>query len=166
MFIQQLRNFFLVVVIFASILLSYLWYDDYSFASNPLSKNIQVKIYKKHQELQYLTSKYFKIKRVFPIIVSDELPSSRFGMAVFSKDSKITIYLNKKRFKENEDYMINDVMPHEYAHAIMFEIRDFSDENKGHSKKWQNICKKLNGLRCDRFVNHQDILIEKTNLFK
>ncbi|WP_121627040.1 SprT-like domain-containing protein [Poseidonibacter antarcticus] len=166
MFIQQLKKIFLIVVILSCFLLTYLWYDNYLFSTNPLSKEIQNKIYQKHQTLKYLTYKYFKIKKIFPIIVSDELDSSKFGMAVYSKDSKITIYLNKKRFKENEDYMINDVIPHEYAHAIMFQMRDFSDENSGHSKKWQNICKKLEGLRCDRFVNHQDILIEKTNLFK
>ena len=166
MFIQQLRKFFLIVVIFASISLTYLWYDDYSFASNPLSKNIQNKIYKKHQELKYLTYKYFKIKRTFPIIVSDELDSSKFGMAIYSKDRRINIYLNKSRFKENENYMIDDVIPHEYAHAIMFALGNFSNENNGHPKIWQDICKKLNGLRCDRFVNHKDILIEKTNIFK
>lgn len=166
MFILQLRKIFLIVVIFASILLTYLWYDDYTFASNPLSKNIQERIYKKHQELKYLTYKYFKIQRVFPIIVSDQLDSSKFGMAVYSKNREINIYLNKNRFKENENYMIDDVMPHEYAHAIMFALGNFSNENNGHPKIWQNICKKLDGLRCDRFVNHQDILIEKTNIFK
>lgn len=166
MFIQQLRKFFLIVVILASILLTYLWYNDYSFASNPLSKNIQNKIYKKHQELRLLTYQFYKIQRAFPIIVSDELDSSKFGMAVYSKDKRINIYLNKNRFKENENYMIDDVMPHEYAHAIMFALGNFSNENNGHPKMWQDICKKLNGLRCDRFVNHKDILIEKTKLFK
>ena len=166
MFIQQLKKFFLIVVILSGSLLAYLWYDDYSFSKNPLSKKIQLRVYEKHQELKYLTNKYFDIKRVFPIIISDELDSSKFGMAIYSKNGQINLYLNKNRFKENEDYMINDVMPHEYAHAIMFAIRDFTDENQGHSKKWQDICKKLDGLRCDRFVNHQDILIEKTNPFK
>lgn len=166
MFIQQLKKFFLIVVISASILLIYLWYQDYTFSSNPLSKNIQKKIYKKHQNLQYLTYKHFNIKRVFPILISENLDSSKFGMAVYSTDKQIKIYLNKKRFKENENYMIDDVMPHEYAHAIMFQLGNFTDKNNGHPKMWQDICKKLNGLRCDRFVNHQDILIEKTNIFK
>lgn len=166
MFIQQLRKYFLIIIIFASILLTYLWYSDYSFASNPLSQDIQNKIYKKHQELRVLTYKHFNIKRVFPIIISDQLDSSKFGMAVYSKNGQINLYLNKKRFKENEDYMIDDVMPHEYAHAIMFALENFSNENNGHPKIWQDICKKLNGLRCDRFVNHKDILIEKTSIFK
>ena len=166
MFILQLKKIFLIVIVFASILLTYLWYDDYTFASSPLSKNIQERIYKKHQELKYLTYKHFNIKRVFPIIISDQLDSSKFGMAVYSKNREINIYLNKNRFKENENYMIDDVMPHEYAHAIMFALGNFSNENNGHPKIWQNICKKLDGLRCDRFVNHQDILIEKTNIFK
>jgi len=166
MFIQQLRKLFLIVVIFASILLTYIWYDDYQFAKNPLSKNIQNRIYKKHEELRILTYKHFNIKRVFPINVSEKLDSDKFGIAVYTKNGQINIYLNKSRFKENENYMINDVMPHEYAHAIMFELGNFSKQNNGHPKKWQYICKKLNGLRCNRFVNNNDILIEKTNIFK
>ncbi len=166
MFIQQIKKFFLIVVLISCALLVYLWYQDYSFSKNPLSKEIQLKVYEKHQNLKYLTYKNFNIKRVFPITITDKLDASKFGMAVYSQNGQINLYLNKNRFKENENYMINDVMPHEYAHAIMFAIGDFSDENKGHSKKWQTICKKLNGLRCDRFVNHQDILIEKTNIFK
>lgn len=166
MFIQQLKKFFLIVVIIASLLLAYLWYEDYSFNSNPLSKKIQIKVYEKHQKLKYLAYKYFNIKRVFPITITEELDSNRYGMAVYSQNGQINLYLNKKRFKENENYMINDVMPHEYAHAIMFALQDFTNENQGHSRKWQEICKKLEGLRCNRFVNHQDILIEKTNPFK
>ena len=62
--------------------------------------------------------------------------------------------------------MIKDVLPHEYAHALMFVLGDFSNINGGHSLKWEQICKKLNGLKCDRFVNNHDIIIGKTkNLY-
>ncbi len=61
--------------------------------------------------------------------------------------------------------MIDSVLPHEYAHAIMFILGDFSRQNGGHSKKWQEICISLEGKKCDRFVNHNDIIIEKTNPF-
>ncbi len=122
-------------------------------------------IKQKEASLKRLAYLHFNITRDIPIIVSDKMKSSRFGMAVYSKDGSINIYLNKKRFKENASYMINDVLPHEYAHAIMFIFKDFSKQNSGHTKKWQMICKKLKGLRCSRFVNNKDILIEKTNIF-
>lgn len=57
------------------------------------------------------------------------------------------------------------VLPHEYAHALMFLNKNFADKKDGHTKEWQNICKLLNGLRCDRFVNNHDIIVGKTNFF-
>ena len=165
MFLKKLRGFFLLTTILASFLLLYLWYSDYKFSNNSLEEKYQKLISKKTKELQNLTYKYFNINRTFPIIISNKLDSNRYGMTVFDKQQQIKIYLNKKRFKENHKYMIDDVLVHEYAHAIMFEKRNFTDKNSGHTKEWQDICKKLEGLRCDRFVNRKDILIEKTNLF-
>ncbi len=57
--------------------------------------------------------------------------------------------------------MINQVIPHEYAHAVMFHLNDFSKKQGGHTKKWQEICKNLNGIKCEQFVNHQDIIVGK-----
>lgn len=162
----KLQKLFMIITTSAIALLVYLWYEDYSFSKKPLNKEYQLKIYEKNEELKKLAFKHFKITKSFPIIISDEMKTNRFGMASYSYNSKIEIHLNKKRFKENVNYMIDDVLPHEYAHAIMFYFKDFSKENSGHTKRWQAICKKLNGKRCDRFVNHNDILIEKTNLFK
>ncbi|MGA1933095.1 SprT-like domain-containing protein [Arcobacter sp. YIC-464] len=164
MFIKNLQKFFLFITISATALLVYLWYEDYTFLKKPLEEKYIQQLQQKHNELRYLTKLHFNITRTFPIIISDEMSDKRFGMAVYEKGT-IKIYLNKKRFQESSNYMINDVFPHEYAHAIMFHIGDFAKQNSGHTKKWQNICKKLNGLRCERFVNHNDILIEKTKLF-
>jgi len=61
--------------------------------------------------------------------------------------------------------VIEDVLPHEYAHALMFYTNNFTKENAGHSILWQKYCKALNGLRCNRFVNHNDVIIGKTNFF-
>ena len=165
MFLKKLKSFFLLVTILASFLLLYLWYDNYQFSNNSLEKKYQVQINSKQKKLEFLSYKYFKITRKFPIIISDKLENNRYGMATFDKQRQIKIYLNKKRFKENHKYMINDVLVHEYAHAIMFQKNDFTNKNSGHTKKWQNICKALEGQRCDRFVNNKDILIEKINLF-
>ncbi len=57
--------------------------------------------------------------------------------------------------------MIEYVLPHEYAHALMFHFKDFTKVNGGHSKKWQQICLSIDGKKCDRFVEDNDILIEK-----
>ena len=77
------------------------------------------------------------------------------------KHGKIKIELNKKRFQENENYMINYVLPHEYAHALMFYFGKFEEENGGHTTLWQKFCFDVGGIKCDRFVDHNDILIEK-----
>lgn len=166
MFFKNLQKIFFFITISAIALLVYIWYENHSFKTNPLDTKYLDLINQKHSNLRYLAFKHFGLKKEFPIIISNNMNQNRFGMAVHEKNGNIKIYLNKKRFKENSNYMINDVLPHEYAHAIMFAFRDFSKENSGHTKKWQNICKKLNGLRCTRFVNHQDILYEKTELFK
>ena len=70
---------------------------------------------------------------------------------------------NKNHFKESLNYMIQSVIPHEYAHAVMFYLKDFSTQNSGHSKKWQTICETLSQKQCDRYANQHDILIEKTS---
>jgi predicted SprT family Zn-dependent metalloprotease len=165
MFILQLKKYFFIVVIISSILLAYLFYQDYSFSKNPLNENYIKDIQAKHIQLKQLAYKHYKIKREFPVLISDQLGDNKFGITVLDTNRNIKIYLNKKRFKENNKYMIDDVLPHEYAHAIMFEKKHYQKHEDGHSKQWQNICKKLNGLRCDRFVNNKDILMEKTNPF-
>lgn len=166
MFFKNLQKFFFITTISALALLVYLWYQDYSFIKNPLNKNIQQQIKTKQQELKYLAYTKLQIKRDFPLIISDQMSAKRFGMTIYDRKGQIKIYLNKKRFQENSQYMITHVLPHEYAHAIMFELKDFSKVNSGHTKRWQSICRKLNGKKCDRFVDNEDILIEKTNPFK
>lgn len=165
MFIKRLNLFFFILIILASIFLLFNWYNSYQFKNNPLSNTIKEKIYQKQKELEQLTLRNFRLKRNFPIKISDKMPDKLFGAATFTQNRQIIIYLNKKHFYESSDYMINDVLPHEYAHALMFVSGDFSKEKGGHTLKWQTICKKLNGLRCNRFVEHDDIIIGKTNLF-
>ena len=165
MFLKKLKTFFTVLTILATFFLIYNWYENYQFKNNPLNQNIKDAIYKKHKELEILAYQKFKIKRKIPVIVSNKMPSKLFGAATFSKKGKIQIFLNKNHFQESVEYMINDVFPHEYAHALMFVYGNTTNQNGGHTLKWQNICKSLNGLRCDRFVNHDDIIIGKTNFF-
>ena len=165
MFIKKLNLFFLIITVLGSVFLIYNWYENYQFKNNPLDTNIQNQIKNKHIYLQTLTYQKFGIKKKIPVIVSNNMPAKLFGAATYSKTGEIKIFLNKKRFQESVEYMIDDVLPHEYAHALMFLTNNFTEQNGGHSLKWQQTCKKLNGLRCDRFVNHDDIIIGKTNFF-
>ncbi|MFA7084356.1 MAG: SprT-like domain-containing protein [Arcobacteraceae bacterium] len=163
MFIQKLYKFFFFLVLISIVLLVYNGYKDYEFDNNPLSQKIEKQIFEKQQHTRQLLQHHYGFDLNVPIVVSDKLPSKLFGAAVFTNESKIIIYLNKKRFKESLSYMIHHVIPHEYAHAVMFYLKDFSKEQSGHSKKWQTICIKLNGLKCEQFVDNHDIIIGKTS---
>lgn len=165
MFIKRLNLLFLLTTVFGSLFLIYTWYDNYQFKNNPLDEKILNKIKQKEQELQNLALIKYGVKRKIPIKISDKMPSKLFGAATTDRKGNIAIFLNKKRFKESVKYMIDDVLPHEYAHALMFVFGDFSDENGGHSLRWENICKNLNGLRCNRFVNNHDVISNKINPF-
>lgn len=165
MFLKKLNQFFLFITIIGSIFLIFTWYENYKFKNSPLDEKLQQKVKEKQYYLQDLTSKKFGINRKIPVLISDKMPSSLFGAATFSKDGQIKIYLNKNRFKESSDYMIDDVLPHEYAHALMFVSGDLTNQNGGHTLKWQKICQALEGIKCDRFVDHKDIIIGKTDFF-
>ncbi len=162
MFLGKLKLFFILITILALAALAYLWYKDYSFDNSPLNPKIKSQIDKKRYDLKLLASTKFGVNSTIPVVISNKMPSNIYGMATINQSKKIVIYLNKKRFKESSDYMINDVLPHEYAHALMFVFNDLTKENGGHTIRWENICKKLNGLRCNRFVDNHDIIIGKT----
>ncbi|SKB25902.1 SprT-like domain-containing protein [Malaciobacter marinus] len=163
--IKKVFNIFLFLTTISAIFLIYLWYKDYQFNTKPLAKETILKIEEKRTYLKSLALEKYNINYNVPILISKDMKSNLFGKTKYSFDEKVVIYLNKNRFKENVDYMIDSVLPHEYAHAVMFLLGDFSRQNAGHSKKWQEICIFLEGKKCDRFVNHNDIIIEKTNPF-
>jgi len=148
------------------ILLVAVIYDDFTFKSNPLSSTLQQKIEQKKLYLEKLSKIKYNIYRDIPVIVTDQIPDNLFGVAHYTKKNEIQIILNKNRFQENGEYMIEYVLPHEYAHALMFALGDFTKENGGHSKKWQQICLALEGKKCDRYVKNNDILFGKVPYLK
>lgn len=162
MFIHRLKRYFQIIIFVSICFLIYSWYNNYQFSNQELKTSIINQIKNKEQALKNLVYKHYKIHVIFPIIISNELPSNLFGLTSYSK-GEIKIYLNKKRFQESLDYMIDDVLPHEYAHAMIFKLKIYSNEDKGHSKAWIKMCKILEGLKCKRFVNSKDIVFGKTN---
>ena len=161
MTILKIKKIFLSIVIASSIMLSIVIYRDISFKNNPLSSDIVQKIEQKKQHLVKLVYQKYGFYFDVPVLVSDKLPDNLFGLAAYTTAKEIKIYLNKKRFQESVEYMIDYVLPHEYAHALMFRFGDFSKENGGHTLKWQKVCLSLEGKKCDRYVKHQDVIYGK-----
>jgi predicted SprT family Zn-dependent metalloprotease len=98
---------------------------------------------------------------MYPLYIVTKSQTIFFGLAIYTKSKEIAIILNKNRFQESVEYMIDYVLPHEYAHALMFKFGDFSKKDGGHTKKWQNICLSIGGKKCDRYVKHQDVIFGK-----
>jgi len=151
---------FAIFTLISVVLLIFVFYKDKQFQNNPLKSQTIKKLQIKNNFIKQKIKQHYNIKVNIPIIIEDQLPNNLFGLASYKKGT-IKIFLNKKRFQENENYMINYVLPHEYAHALMFYFGDFTKQNGGHTKRWQQICLNIGGEKCDRFVDHNDILIEK-----
>jgi predicted SprT family Zn-dependent metalloprotease len=162
-FTKSLEKFFLLLILTAASYLGYSWYQSRAFKNNPISSRIQTRIDKAEQKVLSLIEQKFKIHPKIPLIISDEFHSNLYGLTSY-KDKEIKIYLNKKRFKESEDYMINEVIPHEYAHAMVFLLGKKSSED-GHTNTWQKICIELEGSRCERYVDNEDIVRQKMGGF-
>lgn len=95
-----------------------------------------------------------------PLIVTDKFKGRLYGLTVY-KDGDVSIYLNKKVMQESIDYIIDSVIAHEYAHALMFRLGRFSRSSDGHSKEWQNACINLGGVGCAQYVNRKDVIMGK-----
>ena len=63
--------------------------------------------------------------------------------------------------QESMDYIIDSVIAHEYAHALMFKLGYLHTKDNGHSKKWQKICMKLGGDDCQQYVDNEEIIMSK-----
>jgi len=158
--VKNLYKIFFTITIISIILFGYVVYNDQQFKNSELSLKTLTKLKQKEYNLRKLIMQKYNIDVNIPVLVSSKLQDNLFGIAAYN-NGDIKIVLNKNRFQESEDYMIDYVLPHEYAHALMFVLNDFPKQNGGHSKKWQNICLNLDGKKCDRFVNHNDIVMGK-----
>jgi len=164
MFAKKLQNGFIAIIIVSIAILFINVYNSYQFKNSPISTKIQLQIDAKSQEILHKIDTYYPTNTPIPLIITDKMPSNIYGLASLDKEGHIKVYINKKRIKESLEYILEDVIAHEYAHAIMF-TRGYRERDDGHSKAWQDVCITLGGSRCNRFVNHQDIIYGKMNLF-
>ena len=160
MFLKKLEYSFLLLVTIATLLLSYNFYKSYTFKHNPIPKSYFDRITKKENNVLYRMQKYYGFKEKFPIIITDKIPGKLYGLTTY-KNGKITILLNKKVMQESMDYIVSDVIPHEYAHALLFYLGKDTSANGGHTKEWKLTCQKLGGSDCHRFVNQHEVVMDK-----
>lgn len=161
-FTHKLEKIFMISIAAALGLLAYNQYQSYHFKHSPLSTEIRQRVHKKEAEVLALIEQRFNLKPDIPLIISDEFHSNLYGLTSY-KDGHIAVYLNKKRFKESVNYMIDEVIPHEYAHAMVFILGSrLSDD--GHTKLWQKVCLELGGIQCERYVDNEEIVRQKMGL--
>lgn len=156
---KKLEILFVIVILTALSYMLYSWYESNNFKTKPLSNAIQKEITDRQKQVLSLIDQKYKLQIEIPLIVSDEFNSRLYGLTSY-KDGKITVYLNKKRFKESKNYMIEEVIPHEYAHALVIALGERSSHD-GHTQLWQDICLELDGKICTRYVDNEEIIAQK-----
>lgn len=159
--LKKIQTIFLIISLLAIILLIRSWYTSYSFKNNPISNEYKELIDIEEQRVLDNMEKNFGFKYKFPLIITDKIPGKIYGVTSLDEGGNIKIYLNKKVMKESMDYIISDVIAHEYAHALLFKIGAYKNHSDGHSKLWKNTCVKLGGAKCARYVNSHDVIMEK-----
>lgn len=157
---KKLEIVFIMIILIALSILGYNYYQSYLFKSNDIPDNYKQEIRQKEKEILNNMQENFGFVFKVPLIVTDKFKGRLYGLTSF-KDGEVKIYLNKKVMQESMDYMIQNVIAHEYAHALMFKLGHYQTSDDGHSKQWQNICIKLGAKDCQQYVNQKEIILSK-----
>lgn len=160
MFKKKLEIIFISVILISLIFLGNNFYKNYTFKHNDIPKKYQEMISLKEKEVLSNMQKEFGFNFEVPLIITDKFQGRLYGLTSY-KNGEIKIYLNKKVMQESIDYMVESVIAHEYAHALMFKLGTIHNKNDGHSKKWQETCVKLGGKDCRQYVNQKEIIMSK-----
>jgi hypothetical protein len=126
---------FILLIVSALLFLAKNYYDSYQFKHNDIPQEYKIAISKKEKEVLGLMQKHYGIIHKVPLIVTDKFKGRLYGLTVYN-DGDVKIYLNKKVMQESFEYILESVIAHEYAHALMFKLGHFSGD--GHSKEWQD----------------------------
>lgn len=157
---KRLEIVFISIILIAIIVLANNYYKSYSFKNNDIPDSYKQRITSKEQEVLHQMQQAYGFTFKVPLIVTDEFKGKLYGLTSY-KDGEIKIYLNKKVMWESMDYMVDSVIAHEYAHALMFKLGYIATGDDGHSKEWQQTCLKLGGIDCQQYVDHQEIIMSK-----
>lgn len=159
-FNKRLETIFLLIIVTALLFLARNYYVTYTFKNSPLPQEYKKKIALKEQEVLDNMQRAFGYRHAYDIIVTNKFSNRLYGLTSFDND-KITIYLNKNVMQESMDYILDSVIAHEYAHALIFSLGHFENERGGHTKAWQQICQKLGGKDCRPYVNQHEVVMGK-----
>lgn len=157
---KKLEFIFASVIVIAMSILATNYYKEYSFTHNEIPQSYKERISQKVQDILERMQMNFGFRVEVPIVVTDKIKGRLYGFTSYD-NGQITIYLNKNVMRESMDYMIDSVIAHEYAHALMFKFNPYYISQGGHSKEWQSICQKLGGVDCQQYVNQHEIIMSK-----
>lgn len=160
MFKKKLEITFLSVIVVAILVLTKNYYDSYVFKHSDISDHYKQLILDKEQEILQLMHQHYGFTFKVPLIVTDKFKGKLYGLTSY-KNGKIKIYLNKNVMQESMDYMLDTVIAHEYAHALMFKTGEIRPNGDGHSSIWQQTCTNLGGINCEKYVNRSDVIMGK-----
>jgi SprT protein len=159
MFKKRLEALFITVIFVALAVLAMNYYDSYRFKNSDIPEDYKERIAAKEQEVLRKMQEHYGYAVKFPLIVTDTFKGHFYGVTSYN-DSQIKIYLNKQVMRESIDYMVESVVAHEYAHALLF-YEGHIDGGDGHSSLWQETCTNLGGKNCQRYVDAQDVVMQK-----
>jgi len=157
---KKLEFAFIGMIIFAIVILTSNYYSTKNFKDNPLSDEYKNLIAQKEQEILTNMQEHYGFRLQVPLIVTDKFKGRLYGAAVY-KNGDVKIYLNKNVMQESMDYIVNSVIAHEYAHALMLKKKMNTSTNDGHSNEWKKICVKLGGLNCEKYVDRNEVVMGK-----
>ena len=158
---KRIQLILVFVSLIALLILANNLYSSYKFKNSPISNKTMEAIAKEEQRVLNNMQKNFGFRYRVPIIITDKIPGKIYGVTSLNDEGAIKIYLNKKIMKESIDYMLTNVIAHEYAHALLFKSKDYKRGGDGHSALWQNTCVKLGGQKCQKYVNSHDVIMGK-----
>ncbi|QOP40776.1 SprT-like domain-containing protein [Sulfurimonas marina] len=154
---KSLEKIFIFMIVFFGAILAYNAYSSYAFKHNPLPQSYVDAIGNKQSEVLRKMQKNYGFVYKFPLIVTDKIKGNLYGVTTY-ENGQIKIYLNKNVMQESFKYMVDEVIPHEYAHALLMQKGYLNETKKGHSARWENVCINLGGKECRQYVNHEEII--------
>ena len=157
---KRLEVIFIFIIVIAIAVLASNYYKDYVFKNSDISSSYKKLISDKELEILSNMQNNFGFTYKVPLIITDKFKGRLYGLTSYA-NGKTTIYLNKKVMQESMDYIVNNVIAHEYAHALMFKLGRVHTKKDGHSLEWRETCIKLGGEDCQQYVNSQEIIMSK-----
>ena len=158
---RKIQRIFIAISSVALLVLIRNMYVSFQFDTKPLPQSFYEDIALVEQDILDNMERAFGFRYQVPLLITDKIPGKIYGVTAKDEQGKITIYLNKKIMKESFDYILSDVIAHEYAHALLFKRGYYDKGGDGHSSLWQKTCEKLGGAKCQRYVDSHDVIMQK-----